>query len=137
LLKNIINNTIRIWNKFDTIFLVAIFVVALFLFTYNQQNKTREKGIYTVAKVTDYKGAESGSSLYIEIFFKGNIYNTKLGYGCDGGCIGKYYFIKIRSNDPTLYPILLPNKEVPMCVIIKEKYFPGWTSIPDCSSTHD
>jgi len=97
-------------------------------------NTTKKSGVITVAQVTNYEGAESGSDLYIDIHYKGKIYKTTLGYGCRSGCIGKFFFIKIKKNKPTSYPIFYGDKVVPDCIVHNISYYKGWNYIPTCDN---
>lgn len=95
---------------------------------------TEARGVITVAKVTDYQGAESGSDLFIDIYFHDKIYKTRLGYGCGSNCIGKFFFIKIKMETPASYPIFYGDKPVPDCIIQNVKYFKGWSDFPTCAN---
>lgn len=49
-------------------------------------------------------------------------------------CIGNYYFVKVKTDDPIDYPIFYDDKKVPDCIISNVKYFRGWKSFPDCNN---
>lgn len=120
-------------NHSQSIFFIFI-LVGIFFFVRNKVNKTKKEGIITVAKVIRFEGAESGSNLYVDIFFKDKIYSTSLGDGCRADCVSKYFFIKISEDSPTDYAVLYGDKPVPSCIIENVKHFNGWKDFPDCSN---
>ena len=95
---------------------------------------TDKHGIITVAKVTGFEGAESGSDLYLEIYLEGKKYKTSVGQGCQHDCIGRFFFVKVLRDNPTHYIIFYGYKPVPDCIMSNVIYFKGWKEIPDCNN---
>lgn len=118
-------------NHAELIF-VLIVVAGIFLFVHFKQRNVKNEGVITVAKVTNYEGAESGSDLFIEIYLDNKIYSTRIGYGCGINCIGKFFFVKVNKNNPKDYPIFYGDKQVPDCILRSVKVYEGWEDFPQC-----
>jgi hypothetical protein len=129
-----VKKIVKIFDEYSEVIVALIVVVAIFIFVFYKRQKVDSIGIITVAKVNQWESAESGSSLYISIYFEDKKYNTTLNMSCESYCIGNYYFIKINKNSPTDYPIFYEHKKVPDCIINSIKYFKGWKQIPTCDN---
>jgi hypothetical protein len=123
----------KIGSYIGIIIFLAILVL-IWLFVKNQMETTEAVGVITVAKVTNYEGAESGSDLFIDIYYHDKIYKTRLGFGCGSNCVGNFFFIKIKTTEPTSYPIFYGDKAVPDCIIQNVKYYKGWQEFPTCTN---
>ena len=117
-------------KKHETACITILVCICLFLFVRSQINQTKNDGIYTVAKVIKYEAAESGSDFHIDIYLDGKTYSTTVDQRCQSSCVGNYFFVKVRRDDPTVYPIFYGTKQVPDCIIQNVKSFKGWRSIP-------
>lgn len=112
---------------------VTLFIVAgIFLYVQFRQASVNDKGVITIAKVTNYEGAESGSVLYIDIYLNDKVYSTTIGYGCNLECIGKYFFVRVDKDKPKDYPFFYGEKEVPECILRSDKKYAGWSDFPKC-----
>lgn len=110
---------------------VITFLVLLYIYYNIYSNNQFEKyGVYTIAKITKWESAEQGSDLYYDVIFNGKTYSCH----SDGGYvnkIGKFYYIKVLSFDPTRSQGPL-DVEVPDCVLKKGVPEGGWRKIPKC-----
>lgn len=112
----------------------VLIVAVLFIVSYYKNKQVKEEGIFTIAKLIRFVGAESGSSLYIDIYLNNKVYHTSVNEDFEKGGIGKFYFIKVLKNAPTDYPILYGYKQVPSCILENVKDYKGWNRIPDCDN---
>jgi hypothetical protein len=124
----------NIFDEFSEIIVTLIIVFVIFFFVFNKRKEVDSMGIITIAKVNRWESAESGSSLYISIYFEDKKYTTILNKSCESYCIGNYYFIKINKDSPTDYPIFYEDEKVPDCITHNIKYFTGWKQIPTCDN---
>ena len=122
--------------KLDPLFdrkLIVFLVIILLIITYSlfRSYKLNTDGVYTVCQVDHFEPADSGVSLYIDIFYQGKKYRRVADSFC-GNCNGKYFFVRIIRNQPEGVVIFLDKYPVPDCVLngtIPEK---GWETIPTC-----
>lgn len=94
-------------------------------------NRTKRKGVITIANVTGNQVSASGYFLYLDIHFRGKVYKTSIDKACSS-CVGKYFFVKIDPDAITNFPILYENVIVPSCIIDSQQDYNGWDSLPTC-----
>ncbi len=115
----------------ETAIAAIVIIIALFFYVGYRSNKTKTDGVYTIAKVTGFKGAASGSFTYLDIYYQNKIYQTSIDELCNQ-CMGKYYFVKVNLKNISQFPHFYSEKAVPECILDTIKYYPGWKQIPDC-----
>jgi hypothetical protein len=124
----------RILDGYSEIIAIIIAIVVIVFFVRHKISDVNANGVITVAKILRYEGAESGSNLYIEIYLEDRKITTSINKPCPPSCIGSYYFVKVKANDPVDYPIFYDDKQVPDCIVANVKYFKGWNYFPDCGN---
>lgn len=107
---------------------ILLLIVTYFLF---RSYKLNTDGIYTVCQVDHFEPADSGASLYIDIFYQGKKYRAVASSFC-GNCNGKFFFVRIIKNQPEGVVIFLDNYPVPDCVLNHSIPEEGWEIIPTC-----
>jgi len=112
---------------------IVIFIGIVIFVGYKMTN-TKTHGLVTIAKVLRYEPAESGSELFIEIYFMNKKYVTSIGQEFQPGSFGRFFFIKIDPKQPENYPIFYADRPVPRCIIDSVKYFRGWLDFPTCEN---
>jgi hypothetical protein len=109
----------------------AILILGMIaLFVYYKKRTVENNGIITICKVTGWEPAESGSSLYVNIYLQGKIYPYT--FNTSDAVIGHFYFVKAKAADPTDYPIFYNEKKAPACITDTATYYKGWKDFPTC-----
>lgn len=113
--------------------IVGTVIMILLLLTYIilKEQDIKSNGVFTIAKVTKYEGDADGSSLYLNIYINGAIVQQVVNQGCEGNCVGKYYFVKVLLDDPS-HVTLYGDKNVPDCILSNSIPNNGWKEIPEC-----
>jgi len=109
----------------------AFIVLTFIIFITYRGCKLQNDGVITICKVDHYEPAESGSSLFIKIYYHGKEYNSVANTMC-GECNGKLFFVRIIKNQPLKEVIFLKDHPVPDCILINSLPFEGWNEIPIC-----
>lgn len=117
----------------DNLRLILGLVIIIPLVSYGlyQCSELKKKGRITIAKAIRYEGKAHGSSLYIEIYFNGKIVHDIVNALCPE-CVGKYYYVKVKPDNPSSFAILFENQQVPECILSKPLPLNGWKEIPEC-----
>ena len=105
--------------------LILLLIITYFLF---RSYKLNTDGVYTVCQVDHFEPADSGASLYIDIFYQGKKYRAVANSFC-GNCNGKYFFVRIIRNQPEGAVIFLDKHPVPDCILNDLIPEQGWDSI--------
>jgi hypothetical protein len=107
--------------------LMIIVVICIGLY---RQYRVRNYSVFTVARVDKFEGAEQGVDVYITIFYRDKKFKCIVDSWCLD-CTGKYYFVKIDGENPSLCGRvqLYENNPVPECLVGKIPSN-GWNEIP-------
>lgn len=125
---------VAVLNKYDQVIGGCIILIGITGYVIYKVNNTKNNGVLTIAKVTGYESSESGSDLYIDIFWQDTVYKTSVDQACERDCIGNFFFVEIIENNPLNYPIFYGDRQVPACIVNNVKCFKGWKSFPDCNN---
>ena len=117
----------------QAIIITLVVITILYFFVSYRIRKVEQKGIFTIAKVTSFQGAASGSFLYLDIYYRDKIYKSSIDKYCNS-CIGKYFYVKMDTTDIARFISFYEDKQVPNCILKKYSYYPGWASIPFCDN---
>lgn len=113
----------------EIIGIILLFSVALVLGIF-RSNYIEKNGIITVCKILRLEGSGGGTDLYLEVYLRGEKYETVINDFCIG-CVGEFRYCKIVAGDKKI--VNLFNEEVPECILNNlNKYDSGWNKIPKC-----
>ena len=118
--------------KYSQLIGVLLIVSLIVGYGFFRKSQILKYGVFTVAKVINFEGAASGSSLYIDVYFQGKTFRTSVGNHCNF-CIGKYYFVKIIKESPSKKIIFYNESPVPDCILSKGIPNNGWKDFPACA----
>ena len=124
---------IRNGTRSNLIF-VILSVLLIIGYAFYRESQINKFGVFTIAKVERFKGASSGSTLYITVYLGGKTYNTSVGNPCRR-CIGKFYFVKVLKQNPTKHVIFYNESPVPYCILRNPIPEDGWEKLPSCENS--
>jgi hypothetical protein len=116
-------------------YILIVLIAGAMLYAYHRHNYVKQKGVITIAKVTNWSASGDGSNLYLDIYWKKSIIKGVVDEYLKGK-LDKYYFVKVDKDNPGKY-IQFLDIEVPTCFINEiQTKLPdeGWLNLPliDC-----
>lgn len=92
---------------------------------------TTDKEVYSIAWITKVDSVDGGFLATLGYNFEGQEYQVGVKSKHGSESIGKAYFIKLLSKEPTKI-IFLEDNRVPDCLLEKKLPSAGWEKIPGC-----
>ena len=123
---------LKVEPVFDRKLIVSLVILLLIvMYSLFRSYKLNTEGVYTICQVDHFEAADSGVSLYIDVFYQGKKYRRVANSFC-GNCNGKYFFVKIIRDQPEGVVIFSDKHPVPDCILNDSIPEQGWESIPSC-----
>ncbi|MES1181410.1 MAG: hypothetical protein ABUL44_01315 [Flavobacterium sp.] len=119
-------------KKYKEAYLAGLVIIILIIYSVVKLHTIEMNGVVTICKIDRYEPLPDGSNTYCTVFLNGRQYEIISGLG-SSRMVGKFYFVKILKEDPTVDAIVYNEKEVPKCILQGPLPLDGWDQIPTCN----